>query len=84
MRFLYQVVYSIYSFSLSINGSRTSGVTVIVEDLLKNGCSSRYLISQTKFCYLNFTYEKFLPSHKKITKYQSLWKECLQFTHSFT
>lgn len=52
MRFLSQVVYSMYSFFLNINGSRSSRTTVIVKDLVKNGCSSRYLISQAKLVLL--------------------------------
>ena len=73
MRFLYQVVHSIYSLFLKQNGSSSSGATVIVEDLVKNSCSGRYLISHS---YLNLTCEDY-----QIPK---ALKECLQSTHCYT
>lgn len=48
MTFVHRVARGRYSFFLSVNGSRSSVATVPGAELVKNGRSGRYAISQTK------------------------------------
>ena len=67
--FLHEVLHNKYIFFLSINGSRSSEATIIVENVVKNGrYSGRHLISQTKLVLLFKFYMWKIPNTKGFGK----------------